>query len=77
MTTESHVRFYLNGPDAEAIGYPAETGFIVEAGSIARRESVPSLTAPVIKVRDQLIADKVLEEQEGQLRFTQNYTFNS
>jgi len=71
MTTESHVRFYLNGPDAEAIGYPAETGFIVEAGSIARRESVPSLTAPVIKVRDQLIADKVLEEQEGQLRFTQ------
>ncbi len=77
MTVESDERFSLKGKDAEAVGFPTEEGFIVEAGSIARKESVPSLSEYVIQTREHLITEQILEKQDGQLRFTQNHTFNS
>ena len=77
MTVESDQGFLLKGKDADAVGFPADEGFIVEAGSIARKESVPSLSEYVIQARERLIAEQILEEYDGQLRFTQSHTFNS
>jgi len=77
MTTESDECFLLKGRDAEAVGFTAEEGFIVEAGSIARKDSVPSLSAYVIQAREHLVAEQILEEHDGQLRFTISHTFNS
>lgn len=77
MSRESNERFFLKGKDSEAVGFPVDEGFIVEAGSIARKASVPSLSEYVIQVRQRLIEEQVMEEHDGQLRFIQNHVFNS
>ena len=77
MTIDSNQRFFLKGKDTNAVGFLAEEGFIVEAGSIARKETVPSLSVYNIQAREQLLADQILEEHEGQLRFTKAHKFNS
>ena len=77
MTIDSNQRFFLKGKDTDAVGFLAEEGFIVEAGSIARKETVPSLSVYNIQAREQLLADQILEKHEGQLRFTKEHKFNS
>lgn len=77
MTIDSNQRFFLKGKDTDAAGSLVEEGFIVEAGSIARKETVPSLSVYNIQAREQLLADQILEEHEGQLRFTKAHKFNS
>ena len=66
MTVESDDRFFLKGRDAEAVGFPAEEGFIVEAGSIARKASVPSLSEYVLQARERLVS----EQYSGRIRWT-------
>ena len=66
MTVESDDRFFLKGKDAEAVGFPAEEGFIVEAGSIARKESVPSLSEYVLQARER----SGFRENSGRTRWT-------
>ena len=68
--------YELTGPDAEGKGVFTDDGFLVKAGSLARREIVRSGKG-VSSVHQRLIAEGVLEEHGGQLRFTKDHLFNS
>lgn len=68
--------YELKGPDANARGVLTKDGFLVKAGSIARRETVPS-GKNVISVHQKLLADGVLKEHQGKLRFARDHLFNS
>jgi 5-methylcytosine-specific restriction protein B len=68
--------YELKGPDAEGKGVITENGFLVKAGSFARRETVPSGQS-VTAVHQRLIAEGVLEEHGAQLRFAKDHQFNS
>ncbi len=70
-------QFNIKGKDAEAVGALVEGGFVVRAGGIARKEIVPSATDTLTPVRERLLSDGILEEHNGQLRFTQDYVFDS
>ena len=78
--TLERVQFYLKGKEWQATGYPTNSGFAVEAGSIARGGNVPSMPEHVpgdFKKREQLIADEVLLLEDGRYRFTVEYEFSS
>lgn len=68
--------YVLAGPDAEAKGVLLDEGFLVKAGSLARRETVPSGRS-VNSVHQRLLNNGVLEEHDGQLRFTKDHLFTS
>ena len=72
----SDEEYELKGPDAEGRGVFTDNGFLVKAGSLARREIAPSGKS-VTSVHQRLIAEGVLEEHGGQLRFVQDHLFNS
>lgn len=69
--------YELKGKDAVAKGVFTDNGFLVKAGSLARREIVPSAKSTVPAVHQRLIAIGVLEEQGGQLRFVKDHLFDS
>lgn len=77
MSDRHEEQFTLKGKDAEAVGILADEGFVVKAGAIARKELVPSAIDTMTPVRERLLAEQVLEEHDGQLRFTRDYTFHS
>ncbi len=63
-----------------AKGHDTPQGFVVQEGSHAAREHVPSLTKHFPRVtllRDELTDNGVLVPDRNRLRFTQNYTFSS
>lgn len=68
--------YELKGPDAEGKGAFTENGFLVKAGSLARREIVPS-GKYVTAIHQRLLTQGVLEEHSGQLRFTQDHLFQT
>lgn len=66
--------------DILATGYDAPQGFIVRSGSIASMDSTPSLSKhypQVLKIHEDLVASGVLVPYNGNLRFSQDYTFSS
>ncbi len=77
MSNEAETQFLLKGKDAEAVGTLTEGGFVVKAGAIARKEMLPSTTDSVTRVRERLLAEGILEEHSGQLRFTEDHVFDS
>ena len=74
--TASDEEYELKGPDADGRGVFTDNGFLVKVGSLARREIAPSGKG-VSSARQRLIAEGVLEEHGGQLRFTQDHLFKS
>lgn len=72
----SDEEYELKGPDAEGRGVFTDDGFLVKAGSLARRELAPSGKS-VTSVHQRLIAEGVLEVHGGQFRFVQDHLFNS
>lgn len=68
--------YELKGPDAEANGVFTDNGFLVKAGSVARREIAPSGRS-VTSVHQRLITEGVLESDGGKLRFAKDHLFNS
>jgi hypothetical protein len=70
-------RFYLKGRDAVATGELVEDGFVVHAGALARLEIVPSAIESVTAMRKRLIESGVVVDSNGQLRFTQDYLFDT
>ena len=68
--------YELKGPDANAKGFLTKEGFLVKAGSIARRETVPS-GKNTVSFHRKLLEDGVLKEQQGKLRFAKDYLFKS
>jgi hypothetical protein len=63
-----------------ATGHDTPQGFVVQAGSFSTKDEVPSLKERfpnVIELRADLLKSGVLVSQDDNLRFTQDYTFNS
>jgi hypothetical protein len=70
-------RVYLSGLDAQGQGEQTPDGFVVFEGSFARKDAVPSIPSSVEVTRDALKVQGILVEDGSNLRFTQNYVFNS
>ena len=68
--------YELKGPDANAKGFLTKDGFLVKAGSIARRETVPS-GKNIESVHRKLLDDGVIKEHQGKLRFAKDHLFKS
>jgi len=70
-------QFELKGKGANAQGVTTENGFLVRAGSIARKEIVPSGADSVTPVRKRLLLEGVLIDDGDSLRFVNDYLFDS
>lgn len=68
--------YELTGPDADGRGIYLDDGFLVNAGSIARREVTPSGKS-VSTVHQRLVDEGTLEEHQGRFRFTPDYKFET
>jgi len=73
--TMNDQEYELEGKDAVGRGVFTDNGFLVKAGSLARREIVPSGKKTVTSVHQRLISEGVLEDHGKQLRFTKDYPF--
>ncbi|WP_197441600.1 DUF4357 domain-containing protein [Thalassoglobus neptunius] len=73
----SSEQFYCQGGGSDGKGQMVEDGFVVYAGSRARIQVAPSATSSVIPQREKLISAGVLDEVEGEYRFTEDYLFSS
>ena len=67
----------IKGPDAEGFGTLTDGGFLVRAGSLARREIVESAQSSLSAVHEALISDGTLEIDGDQLRFTKDHLFTT
>lgn len=68
------------GKGVVASGYEATQGFVVQSGSQAVGEAVPSMEQHVkgmFDIRQELIANGVLQTEGSSYRFTQDYAFSS
>ena len=68
------------GKGVQATGYEASQGFVVQAGSQAVADTVPSMALHVrgmYDLRQELIGNGVLGLQGGLYQFTQDYSFSS
>ena len=71
---------FCRGKGVAASGYEATQGFVVQAGSQGVAETVPSMQQHVrgmFDLRQELIANGVLQRNVDHLRFTQDYVFSS
>lgn len=72
--------FACKGKGVSASGYEATQGFVVQSGSQAVAETVPSMEHHVkgmYDIRQELIANGVLQAEGSSYRFTQDYVFSS
>ena len=69
--------FFLGVKGVRAQGYESSQGFVVQVGSTAAVESLPSIQPFTEGIRKRLIQEKVLIADEGFLRFSQDYVFSS
>ena len=76
MTSDSE-EFEVKGKDAQGKGVFTDKGFLVKAGSLARREIVLSAQSTVPAVHERLLAEGVIEDDGGQLRFVKDCMFDS
>jgi hypothetical protein len=68
------------GRNITATGYDTPKGFIVRSGSFASVKEVPSLKKHFpnsCELRENLLKNGVLIQQDGKYSFTQDYTFSS
>lgn len=75
MTTNEE-EYTLVGPEADGRGLYLDNGFLVKAGSLARKELAPSGKS-VSNVHQRLIDEGVLVEHGGQLRFKKDHLFRT
>lgn len=73
----SSVRLFLTGKDTKAEGTETAEGFVVYAGSLARAETVPSIHAYGIQIRQALLDKGVFIVDGPNLRLTEDYVFPS
>lgn len=72
----SQRRYHLKSEDWDATGYITNNGFAVQAGSVARRTTVPSADT-YMHIRAQLIADGLLVEENAGYRLVADHEFSS
>ena len=65
------------GREAQAKGYKTTTGFIVLENSVSPQSVVPSFPEGYSKLRKKLLRNSILIKEDGILRFTKDYCFNS
>jgi len=70
-------RLTLRGPAAQAEGEHQPGGFVVLAGSLARRDETPSLSKPISEMRKRLIKEGRLVPEGQSLRLSNNHEFSS
>ena len=75
-STPSHP-FFVRGGGSEGKGELVEDGFVVFEGRRARMEIAPSAVNALKPQRDKLVASGVMEEQDGEYFFTQDFLFSS
>ena len=68
---------YLEGPDAEATGYPSSKGFVVLKGSKARKNNVASMRSGMLKTISSFVESGLFEEKSDSYILTQDYIFTS
>jgi len=69
--------YYYKSKGRRAIGYETSSGFVVQKGSFARDEVVPSTLEGVRKVRSRLIEDHVLVKGTAGYEFKTDHEFTS
>jgi len=67
----------LNGRNIRAEGDLIDEGFVVFKGSQLKKESVPSCHEYLINLRQKLLQSEIIEEQNDNYVFIQDYIFNS
>jgi len=77
MAENAEEDFEVKGPDAKATGLPTVNGFLVRAGSIARKAVVPSAGNSVQNMQKKLLAEGMLEDKGKSLLFVQDFIFDS
>ena len=75
MSERDAEEFVLHSMGTRATGFMTDEGLIVKAGSIARKAIVPSAEHGVLPVRERLLSEGVLIEDEDGLRFTKDHLF--
>lgn len=78
-TTEVNVKdvYYLTGRGIKAEGNLVEDGFVVYKGSGCKSDTVPSCHEYLVNLRENLINDGILQANDGQYFFTEDYLFSS
>jgi hypothetical protein len=72
------IRYSLKGDLCVAKGYESPEGFVVMAGSLARRKEVKSIHQYLSDLRSALLNEGIFVPQgEDQYRLSQDYTFSS
>lgn len=71
------VELLLKGLNAEARGSETAEGFVVFEGSLARASHTPSNHPHVVRLREDLVRSGHLVAEGDQLRFTDDYVFDS
>lgn len=70
--------FTISGPEAKGTGALIEDGFLVQKGSLCRKEIVESARNQVVSARSRLIEDGVLNDHsDTQYVFAQDYIFKT
>ncbi|MCS5699357.1 GIY-YIG nuclease family protein [Cyanobium sp. FGCU-52] len=69
--------FFLRGPEAEGRGYESPNGFTVLKGAKGRRDFTASSPDALMRTREQLIRQGVLDKQDNQVELLQDYEFKS
>ncbi len=67
----------ITSKETKAEGYESAQGFVVKGGSTAVKNEKPSIHPYQSKLRKELLAEGVLEEDGNVLRLTQDYEFGS
>jgi 5-methylcytosine-specific restriction protein B len=68
--------YHLTGPDADATGVFTDDGFLIKAGSFARREIVPSAKS-VASLHRRLINDGAVEQRDTRYLFIKDFKFRT
>ena len=74
---ESVREFFCQIKNTDAKGDLVEDGFVVRKGSLVRLDIPKGAVKQLSPIREKLMKSGVLVEEEGQLRFTQDYLFNT
>ncbi len=71
------VRYLIRSKNIEAHGYESVKGFVVEKGSYAVVEEVPSIPSSWKRLRETLVEQGILAKEGSIYKFTQDYEFKS
>jgi len=77
VVVASSSRLRLEGKGTKAEGVDGPDGFLVYAGSLARKDTVPSIHAYGRELRDTLLAAGVLVADGDHYRLTEDHLFTS